>query len=267
MDEKARFEHTFWLQILGDHSRFIYNALSPKELQDIRKASQFIFVFDQLLKQARDAMASDASEDFTNHALEATTELRTFKLDLLDRLLLGQVSIALSPTFINHMVNELEEYLRILISLREGKGVPVFPSLHHDLLWLPDAAGHAGAIAADLDGVEKRLIERSQKFEKHFNDYYLKAIELVGYFRTLREQYPALKRFHADVDLEMKVFMTFLKEIEELELSEELLSRIDPLMPHHMYREECYYLLKLSESGQIAAPDCDPAKPREEATG
>ena len=54
----------------------------------------------------------------------------------------------------------------------------------------------------------------------------------------------------------------FLKELEELELSDELLSRIDPLMPDHMLREECYYLLKLSQSGSVPQPDCDPAKPR-----
>lgn len=262
MADNAWYEHRFWLQILGDHSRFIYNALSPKEINDIRKAAQFITVFDQLLRQAREPSAS--LEAVNSQALDATTQLRAFKLDLLDRQLLGQVSVALSPTFFNHMVNELDEYMRILESLQDGNGVPTFSSLHHDLLWLPDAAGHAGAIAADLDGVEKRLIEKSQKFEKHFNDYYLKAIELVGYFRTLRDQYPALKKFHADVNLEMAVFMTFLKEIEELELSEELLSRIDPLMPNHMYREECYYLRKLSESGQIPAQDCDPTRPRVE---
>jgi hypothetical protein len=31
MEEEALFEHRFWLQILGDHARFILNALSPKE--------------------------------------------------------------------------------------------------------------------------------------------------------------------------------------------------------------------------------------------
>ncbi|MDQ6422214.1 DUF2935 domain-containing protein [Paenibacillus sp. LHD-117] len=262
MDEKAWFEHRFWLQILGDHSRFIYNALSPKELIDIRRAAQFITMFDTLLKQAREQSVS--LSEMNGKGLEAATQLRAFKLELLDRQLLGKVTVAMSPSFFNHMVNELEEYLRVLNSLLEGKGVPTFPSLHHDLLWLPDAAGHAGAIAADLDGVEKRLIEQSQKFEKHFNQYYLKAIELAGYFRTMREQYPALRKFHSDVNLEMAVFMTFLKEIEELELTEELLSRIDPLMPNHMFREECYYLRKLFENGDIKEPDCDPAKPRVE---
>lgn len=260
MDEQAWFEHRFWLQILGDHSRFIYNALSPVELKDIQTASQFIHHFDQLLQQAREQ--SVPLNELNAAASTLTGQLRAFKLDLLDRTLRGKVKIGLTPTFLNHMVNELEEYQRILASLLEGKGVPQFPSLHHDLLWLQDASGHAASLAMDLDSVEKRLIKKSQKFEKHFTQYYMKAIELVGYFRTMKDRYPALGKFHHDVNLEMKIFMSFLKELEELELSEELLSRIDPLMPNHMYREECYYLLKLSQSSDIAKPDCDPAEPR-----
>lgn len=260
MDEQSWFEHRFWLQILGDHSRFIYNALSPIELKDIQIASKFIHQFDQLLTLARKQSAALA--ELNKQAYELTEQLRLFKLNLLDRLLLGKLKIGLTPTFINHMVNELEEYVRILSSLLAGKGVPQFSSLHHDLLWLQDASGHAASLAMDLDAVEKRLIKKSQKFEKHFTQYYMKAIELVGYFRTMRDRYPALGKFHNDINLEMKVFMAFLKELEELELGEELLSRIDPLMPNHMYREECYYLLKLSQSGDIAQPDCDPAIPR-----
>jgi hypothetical protein len=260
LEEQAWFEHRFWLQILGDHSRFIHSALAPKETKDIQLAEQFIQLFDHLLHQARNEQSSLA--DVTTNAFQATEQLKAFKLSLLDRLLLGKMAIAFTPTFLNHMINELEEYMRILTSLLEGRGVPAFPSLHHDLLWLPDASGHAAAIAIELDPVEKKMIKKSEDFEKQFTHFYLKAIELAGYFRTMREHYPVLSRFHTDVNLEMSVFMAFLSELEELELSNELLSRIDPLMPDHMFREECYYLLKLSQSGAIQQPDCDPTKPR-----
>lgn len=45
--------------------------------------------------------------DVTANAYRAAEQLRAFKLSLLDRLLLGKVSIAFTPTFLNHMVNEL----------------------------------------------------------------------------------------------------------------------------------------------------------------
>ncbi|MGM0881879.1 MAG: DUF2935 domain-containing protein [Bacillota bacterium] len=262
MEEEALFEHRFWLQILGDHARFILNALSPKEQKDIEIAAQYIQLFDQLLHKSKMPDAASNLVELNKEAYELTISLRTFKLSLLQRVLLGQVAIGFSPTFLNHMVNELEEYVKILVALLEGKPVPHYSALHHDLLWLPDAAGHAASIAMNLDVVEKRLIEKSEEFEQHFNEFYLKAIELAGYLRTLRTHYPAIDKFHVDVNLEMIVFMAFLKEIEELGISAELLSRINPLIPDHMYREECYYLLKLSQCGAVSPPNCDPAKPR-----
>lgn len=39
------FEHRFWLQVMGDHARFIYGALAPMEEADIRTAGMLIEVF------------------------------------------------------------------------------------------------------------------------------------------------------------------------------------------------------------------------------
>lgn len=249
---------------MGDHARFILNALSPVEQADIAKAHQFISTYDVLLEAARRTNGEDL-QNLTHQAYKQTMALREFKLDLLRRLLLGKVKIALTPTFINHMVNELEEYMRILQALASGQPVPQFDPLHHDLLWLPDAAGHAAAIASDLDAVEKRLIRKSHEFEKHFNEFHLKAIEMVGYIRTKLRDFPAFRRFHLDIDMEMNLFVAFLRELEEMEISAEVLDRIAPLVPDHMMREECYYLTKLAVSGLVPDPKCDPAKPRIEA--
>ncbi len=268
MDEyrqpEALFEHRFWLQILGDHARMIMNTLSPGETADIQKAQAFIRTFDALLAQARAAAETADLTPLTREACNQTVALRSFKLDLLGRHLIGRLNMMLTPTFINHMVNELDEYLRILQALTAGRPVPQFDPLHHDLLWLPDAAGHAGAIAADLDMVEKRLIRKSKDFMKHFEGFYLKAIEMAGYMRTNVKDFPAFRRFHRDVDLEMRLFVAFLSELEEMQLSAEALDRISPLIPDHMMREEWYYLTKLAAAGLAAAPEGDPAKPRVE---
>lgn len=115
------FEHRFWLQILGDHSRFILDALSPREAKDIRQADQFIRRFDELLNQARQASSESQALAIAAEAHAATMELKNFKLDLLRRLLLGQVTVFLPPTFFNHMLNELQEYVYILDAVRAGK--------------------------------------------------------------------------------------------------------------------------------------------------
>lgn len=262
MTQSALYEHRFWLQILGDHARFIFNTLSTVEKQDIQLAGTYIQSYDRLLEQARQAKSEADSGSLSKQAYDLTEEFRTFKLDLLRRAILGKVVIALTPTFINHMVNELEEYLRILVNLVAGKPVPVFNALHHDFLWLPDAAGHAAAIASDLDSVEKRLIKKSQQFEKHFQQLYLKSIEMAGYMRTNLKDFPAFRRLHKEVDMEMRLFVALLHELEEMELSAEVLDRISPLMPDHMMREECYYLTKLAQLGLVPNPNCQADKPR-----
>jgi hypothetical protein len=263
MDD-AVFEHRFWLQILGDHSRFILNALSPKETDDIRNAEAFITLFDLLLTEARRPDVVSQLGRLNPEAMNSVAGLKAFKLNLLERLLLGKVTIGFTPTFLSHMVNELEEYERILKALLAEKPVPVFHPLHHDMLWLQDAVGHAASIAMDLDLTENRLIEKNMDFQKHFEALYFKAVEMAGYMRTQLKDFPAFRKYHRDINLEMRVFMHFLQELEEMELKEEVLDRIAPLIPDHMFREECYYLMKLAQLGMVPAPDCDPAKPRVE---
>jgi hypothetical protein len=247
---------------MGDHARFIFNTLSSIEKKEIQIAAYYIQSFDRLLEQSRRRKSEDELSSINKEAYEQTIEFRMFKLELLRRALLGKIIIGLTPTFINHMVNELEEYLRILTDLVAGKPVPVFDALHHDFLWLPDAAGHAAAIASDLDPVEKPLIKKSEQFEGHFQQLYNKSIEMAGYMRTNLKDFPAFRRLHMEVDIEMTLFVAFLKEIEEMELTAVVLDRISPLMPDHMMREECYYLTKLAQLQLVSNPNCQADKPR-----
>ena len=263
--EGPMFEHRFWLQIMGDHARLIQTALSPVEAHDAALAAGFIERFDRLLAEARAPGAEARLADLNREAAAATRELKEFKLSLLERLLLGKVELLFTPTFLNHMVNELEEYERILAALLAGRPVPLFHPLHYDLVWLQDAVGHSASIAGDLDLTEKPWIRKSEAFQTGFEALFLKAIEMTGYMRTELREFPAFRKFHRDIDLEMKVFMRFLQELEEMQVSAELLDRISPLIPDHMFREECYYLTKLARTGLVQQPACDPARPRVES--
>lgn len=108
------------------------------------------------------------------------------------------------------------------------------------------------------------LIQESRTFTKRFEEYFLKASELAGYLRTHLFTFPALNRFNREVELEMALFQSFLSEIEELELEDEVLGTLSPLMPDHMFREECYYLMKLAQVSDVKMPECDPTQPRVE---
>ncbi|RXT05249.1 DUF2935 domain-containing protein [Ammoniphilus sp. CFH 90114] len=263
--QAALFEHRFWLQVLGDHARMLLDQLSPKEQEEVKKAQNFIQVFDQLLIQARQNLAEKELASLTNTAKKQAEEIRGFKLHLIRRHLTEQIAIGFPPTFINHMVNEVEEYLRILDFLTKGTVPPPMHPVHHHLVWLLDAAGHSAGIAADLDMVEKKLKKQSEKFAMTFEQFYIKAVEVAGYMRTSLQHFPALDRFNHQVEVEILVFTQFLRELEAMELQQKVLSTLAPLILDHMAREECYYLTKLAEVNAARPPQCDPTKPRTEA--
>lgn len=259
--EIAIFEHRFWLQILGDHSRFILNALSPKETTFIQQAERFIALFDELLEKVRLSHPEENLSILNQQAYAAAVQIRQFKLKIIERHITGKIDISLSPTFINHMLNELDEYIHILKALIKGN-VPDVKDIHLHLLWLLDGSGHAAGLAGDLDMAQKELINKSKGFEKNFNDMYLRAIEFHGYMRTGIYEFPALEKLNYDANNVMTCFKEFLKELGDAILRKEVLGTLSPLMPDHMFREECYYLTKLSMVSKIKAPECDPAKPR-----
>ncbi|HDR3522071.1 DUF2935 domain-containing protein [Bacillus pacificus] len=253
-EDSALFEHQFWLKVLSDHAQFLLDALAPKEKEDIKKATYFVELFTNLLNKVRNVNLVE----FSKEAEQAAKEIRMFKLNIIQKQLEGKITIHFTPTFINHMVNEVEEYITVLEFLKKGEVPPVFHELHYHLVWLTDAAGHAGSISGGLDLVEKRLKEKSEEFTKHFEQFYLKAVEMTGYLRTELHHFPALKKFTKDVSLELKLFSHFLHEVEELELSNEVLSTLSARMADHMAREECYYLLKLAQSSGLEMPKCNP---------
>ncbi|MET4560369.1 hypothetical protein ABIA69_001513 [Lysinibacillus parviboronicapiens] len=244
----AVFEHKFWLEILKDHGQFIYDSLYPSEVEDINTANSFIHQFAQLLAFANTLNASDEAVTFALTVDETVEQFKQFKFHILRRQLSGKIGIHLTPTFVNHMVNELEEYQNVLSYLKKGEIPPIFHELHHHLLWLLDASGHAGVINDQLDGVEKRLKQKSNTFAQHFEQFYLKAVELTGYLRSNIQSFPALTRFNKDVEIEMTLFKTFLQELEEMDLSAEVLGTFTAPMADHMWREEQYYLMKLAHA-------------------
>lgn len=262
--EMTIFEHQFWLQILGDHSRFIFDALSPKEIALVRQARDFIVLFDNLLEKSRKPLTVEELEELNCEAYNAAMKIREFKLALLAKHIAGKIDISLPPTFINHMLNELDDYIFILNTLMKGK-MSLESDLHLHLLWLSDGAGHASSIASRLDDTEKELISKSEAYEKIFTDLYLKAIEFRGYTRTGLCDFPALRRLNEDADEKMTSFKEFLKQLEKGIEQKKVLSILSPLVTDHMFREECYYLTKLSMTAKTREPDCNPTKPRVEA--
>lgn len=263
--ESILFEHRFWLQILGDHARFIFTSLAPNEVNAIKEVKEFIVLFDELLCNSRSSINKNELNElneFTLTTCKAAKKLRFFKLTLLENQISKKINIHLTPVFINHMINELQEYITIQELWLAGKDFNKNP-LHHHTLWLQDAYGHANAIASNLDMIEKEQIKISKNFAKDFTDLYIKSIELLGFTRTGLCSFPSLNRLNEDANKKMKMFMSFLMKLKEEISGKEILSVLMPLMLDHMYREECYYLTKLALVSNIECPNCKPDAPRE----
>ncbi|MEV2478141.1 DUF2935 domain-containing protein [Paenibacillus larvae] len=260
--EQGIFEELFWMEIFGDHARFINRALTVNAQQELEQAGAFIRLFDTLADRANAKPDEGELRKLHKEALEAVYHLRTFKLYLLRKMLTETFEFHLSPTFLNHMVNEAEEGIHVISALAEGKEPPRDHALHHHLVWLQDAVGHADSLDANLDSQEKGLKALTEEYGQHFEWLYLKAVELVGYVRTRLQEFPALNRFNSQVEMEMVLFRKFLEELKEMDIRLEALGTLSPLMIDHMAREECYYLLKLSQVMALTPPACDPAKPR-----
>lgn len=256
------FEHQFWLQIMGDHARFIFYSLAPTQ-EEIQTADYFIRVYDELLRKAHSHLSSTELEELNKDAFNITHEFRNFKLHLLSLTLYEGLVIHLPPTFFNHMINELEEYILVLQEFNEGE-IPQFAPIHYHLVWLSDAIGHAAGISSNLDEVEQDMIMRSKRFQEAFTNLYLKAIQMNGYLRTNLSTFPSLEKLNFQAENEMLPFKDLLIQIRDQRIEKTLLGTLMPLMADHMAREECYYLLKLSQTDSTINPGCNPARRRVE---
>lgn len=260
--DAALSEHRFWLQIMGDHARFIFFSLAPTETDHIVTAQKFIILFDQLLQLTQSRLSSIELEDLDRKAYDAVYRLREFKIQLLSKSLISELKSGLTASFFNDMINELEEYLSIINSIINGY-IPKLHPLHYHMLWLTDAVGHSASILAELDFIEKDYISQAKLYEQQFQELNVKALMMNGYLRTGMNSFPSLNRLNEQAWHTIRDFMEFLEAIRDQRMDGKILGTLMPLMADHMYREECYYILKLSQSASnIKKPDCDPASPR-----
>ena len=260
--DTALMEHRFWLQIMGDHARFIFFSLTPNEVEYIQRSQDFIISYDQLLEQSQRQLTLKELDVLNRQAYQLTQQFREFLLLLLALTLGSGIKVHLSSTFFNDMLNELEEYMVVLNALMNNTPI-LFHPIHYHLLWLPDAIGHAASVAANLDLIERDLIDKSNYFVMNFSDLSLKATIMNGYLRTKLPNFPALARLNDQADQMIQQFKEFLEYLRDHRSDGRVLGTLFPLMADHMAREECYYLWKLTlTAGLLKRPDCDPTRQR-----
>jgi hypothetical protein len=254
------FENAFWTQILRDHLYFFKFTLEASEVTALQSVQI-------LIDRLTELHARSLSVNIVDEALPVVQQVAKLKLDFLSLMTdsQGKLGINMTPTFINHMMNELQEYLTILIGYQATGQIPERNVLEVLQLWDSDAVGHADGIVTDLDDVEAETRETVLDLKDQFRHHYTKTLELIGYTRTGFGDIPAIGKVVSDSEVTMRLFVKFLQEIKQMRLNKTILGRIKPLVVDHMLREEWYFLRKLaSYTKEIPSDIGDPIRTTEE---
>lgn len=172
---------------MRDHGEFQYTLLSPKEKEGINTVAHFMKLFEKLNKEVPSStrdLSPKALSALIKKNKEALTQFINFKRTLLAKLMKCDIELGIPPSFLNHMINEALEYYRVLCFF--DKTIPfnnVLENIRLHKVWLPDASGHASAIAADLDPIEFNLIHEARDFIKKFDYLFKKAFEMYDMFK------------------------------------------------------------------------------------
>jgi hypothetical protein len=238
----------FWSGIMRDHAEFLYTALSPSEKELIQETTQFYNQWNTIHQEAERLLEMTVLEQdqLVNKVLPLLKRFIDFKQMIVTKQLTGEVRISFTPSFVNHMLNEANEFYRnLLFSFTSSTNNEETALLLHKI-WLRDAAGHAASIASDLDPVESILIKEAQDFKKRFDHLFIKAFELDQMIERTKLRYePALRYFNQQVEDVMVDFIDYLERVKDLRSDYKALGAIHPSIPDHMIREESYYLTKL----------------------
>lgn len=235
----AASEMAFWLGIMRDHAMFIRENLGPNERQWVESAEKLRYVFEDLLAGVQTVTREEA--------VCAAENLITLKSRLLMLLLKCGLVIHLQPSDLNHMINEAQEFLRVLGRLPAPPADPPASLLHLNRLWLSDAAGHSAMLYRVLDPHEYRLLMELQQYENAFNCLFIESYGKTEMYGAVRDDFPSLYGMENDARGVVQTHIDLLKSLENQIGSCTVQNNGTPLLPNHMIREETYFLNRVAQ--------------------
>lgn len=107
-------ELNFWNKTMGEHAEFIEGMLDPTEKALKETAEEFAERFEDLL----DECDKSHQQQIIQKSLEATKEIRDFKMAATEGLLGCQIKSIIPPLLADHVLREANYYLRLLSMLK-----------------------------------------------------------------------------------------------------------------------------------------------------
>lgn len=108
--KEVLFEHQFWLIVMRNHGKFIYDALSACQKKNIRASKHFIKAFDEMLNQARNDLNSEQLCELTKLSCAYCEEFKILKQQLISEYDNTQIDLPISC--LRNMISETDEYLQ-----------------------------------------------------------------------------------------------------------------------------------------------------------
>ncbi|WP_325176790.1 DUF2935 domain-containing protein [Paenibacillus alkalitolerans] len=267
-DLSAWEEHRFWVEILGDHARFVRDALSPEEAGWVAAAQAYIGDFRRLRESLSglppSAPASSAAMiRFAVESQGTAASYYRFEGGLQHLRIFNRVNLDLTPSFLNGTLNENQEYLRLLSFYVQGLNPAPLPLSELLDLWLGDQLGHALLLSRILDPVEIPLIERAEAVIRELQSHLVKNQAIKGYLRFTPPNFPLQMNFGGQVARSVAVFYNLVLEVISLYKESEVLNKTTLRFLEHHIPETCYFMQKLARFNRsfLTIPDCPLTKP------
>ncbi|HEY8363972.1 MAG TPA: DUF2935 domain-containing protein [Haloplasmataceae bacterium] len=235
-------EMGFGVLNMRDHALLLYTNLSLKE-QDIIKTTQyFLEEWDKIYQEVSNENRQ-ITKEFLENSKKILNQFTQFKKILLTKLMRNDIELTLTPTYLNHMINEAIEF-KVILTL------PFFNTLDNlrlHKIWLPIMSGHAKYLLSQLDEIEIAYLEKAQFYKDYFIKMFIKAYEMCSIIQKTGLKDKGIYQFNKDVEEKLHDFIDFLKTIEK-HIKEDELYKIGTftfLILNHMIREVKHYLNRL----------------------
>jgi hypothetical protein len=221
-------------------------------------------LLDGLLARSRGTMSDAQLKQLNQNAYQVAQDYRKFVLHLIRRQISEKVILSLRPSFLNHIVNDAEQYIDRL-NLYINDHVPDLGPAGVNLTWLLNIYVNTMTLEDGLDATAFDHYKRSaMEFGNTFLDLYFKAYVMNGLRRCGLDDFPALASLSDDVEVQMIKFAEFIVDLIGLMENKKVLGNITILYLDNFYRQLCYYMTELSTVSKVNVPVCDPASPRKE---
>lgn len=241
-----------WFRIIRDHMIFIVKHSSQENIK--YKANKY---YQQCEKLRLSCYNGENLQILNDSAIKLVNEVHNFKKEILILQLNGKLNILLPPTFISHMLNELDKFRFMVHSMEITGEFPHNTAINEHKLWGADIEGHLDTIKNSTDTLNNNIRKTVYKQKKTFCLINKTTNEIISYLNHgIIPNFPYIDAHTELITSETILYLNLVSEIQELVENNFALGTLDEGILTHMLFEEMYYLCCIT----TADPGYDPLK-------